>query len=160
MESADSYILSKIRWQIFGGLSYKTPNCPEDRRLKRFFGLMRSTVKDFHIYFPNVPWCLRLERGPIGGALHNHFLLAGLPDDALCTATCTTMMQRWQEKFGGAESKIQLFDPSLGGVDYVTKCLGYDAVLGAQSFKTSDQNLRYAHAVWDEANHFRKSVNC
>src|SRR6267143_1652956 len=159
MESADSYVLSKIQWQIFGSLTFKTPNCPEDRRLKRFFGLIRSTVKDFDVFFPQVPWCLRLERGPIGGGLHNHFLLAGLPDDALCTSTCATMMQRWKERFGGSESKIQLFEPSLGGLDYVTKSPGYNSVSGSGRLNTAALNIRYAHAVWDEANHFRKSVN-
>src|SRR5205085_2043172 len=115
METAGTYILSKIRWQIFGGLSFKTPNCPEDRRLARFFALIRSTAKDFRVHFPNLPWCLRLERGPIGGALHNHFLLAGLPDESLCPSTCATMLERWTGRFGGAPSEIMLFDPSKGG---------------------------------------------
>jgi hypothetical protein len=159
METADAYILSKIRWQIFGGLSFKTPNCPEDRRLARFFALIRATAKDFHVYFPNLPWCLRLERGPIGGALHNHFLLAGLPDEGLSPSTCATMLERWTGRFGGAPSEIVLFDPSKGGGDYVTKGLSSKPTTGRQGRDISQLDIRFSAAVWNPANHYRKSVN-
>jgi hypothetical protein len=162
MESPDSYILSKIRWQFFGSLTFKTETCPRYRRISKFFALIRSVARDFHAYFPNLPWCLRLERGPIGLRLHNHFLLAGLPDEAISTATCFFMMKRWEIKFHGGFARIELFDPVLNGLDYIGECLAYEngsQILKAANLGDTDSELRYSNAVWNEENHFRKRID-
>lgn len=127
--------------------------------MRAVFALFRTTAKDFRASFPDLPWCVRLERGPIGGALHNHFVLAGLPEEAISSATCTTMMERWKEKFGGSESKIELFDPSQCGLDYLSKGLGFDPIVGWGGLNRSELDLQYSRAVWNPNNHFRTSVS-
>jgi hypothetical protein len=163
MESPDIYVLSKIHWQIFGSLSYKSERLPERVRLSIYFAMLRETAKDFKIYFPSLPWCLRLERGEITLRLHNHFLLAGLPDHAVNEKTCFAMMKRWESK-GGGIPRIRLFNPQLGGVDYVAKCLGYDLDGGdayeSAKFGSNGCELMYSQAVWDERNHFRRRTIC
>jgi hypothetical protein len=161
MESADIYVLSKLRWQFFGSLTFRTDRMPEQVRITMFFALIRKAAKDFHVYFPALPWCLRLERGEIGQRLHQHFLLTGLPATATGVATCFAMMRTWQNRLRGGHARIRLFDPRLSGVDYVAECLGYD---GADSYESAKfgqggRELMYSRAVWNEANHFRRRVD-
>jgi hypothetical protein len=160
MESADVYTLAKLRWQFFGSLTFRTERLPERIRMSMCFALMRKVAKDFGTYFPNLPWCLRLERGEIGGRLHNHFLLGGLPASAGSSATCFAMMRTW-EKLRGGHPRIRVFDPRLGGVDYVAECLGYDGADSYESakFGSAGRELFYSRAVWDEENHFRRRAD-
>lgn len=161
MESADIYVLSKLRWQFFGSLTYRTERLPERVRLSMFFALMRKVAKDFRLYFPGMPWCLRLERGEIGSRLHNHFLLCGVPESAVSVATCFAMMRTWEKKLRGGHARVRVFDPRLSGVDYVAECLGYEGADAYESakFGTNGRELKYSNAVWDEANHFRKRAD-
>jgi len=162
MESADVYVLSKLRWQFFGSLTFRADRMPERVRISMFFALLRKAAKDFRCYFPRLPWCLRLERGEIGDRLHNHFLLAGLPESGMCVATCFAMMRAWENKLGGGHARIRVFDPRLSGVGYVAECLGYDGadVYESAKFGSNGRDLMYSRAVWDEANHFRRHTNC
>lgn len=161
MESADIYTLGKLRWQFFGSLTFRSERMPERVRITMFFALVRKSAKDFHVYFPALPWCLRLEHGEIGGRLHFHFLLMGLPESAVCVATCFAMMRTWESLRGGSP-RIRLFDPRLSGVDYVAECLGYDGADSYESakFGQNGRELMYSRAVWDKANHFRKHIDC
>ncbi len=63
MENADVYVLSKLRWQFFGSLTFRSERLPERVRTSMFFALIRKAARDFRVYFPTLPWCLRLERG-------------------------------------------------------------------------------------------------
>ncbi len=159
MESADIYVLARLRWQFFGSLPFRTERLPERIRMSMCFALVRKVVKDFRLYFPNLPWCLRLERGEIGGRIHNHFLLGGCPkthpaprrvrDDADLgeTAWWTSLNQSFRST-------------RLSGVDYVAECLGYDGADSYESakFGTNGRELHYSHAVWNE-NHFRRRLD-
>jgi hypothetical protein len=127
------------------------------------FALMRKAAKDFRLYFPGLPWCLRIERGEINGRLHNHFLLTGLPDNAVSVPTCFAMMRTWTNKLRGGHAQIRIFDPRLSGVDYVAKCLGYQLggadVYESAKFGVDGRELMYSRAVSDEANHFRRRAD-
>jgi len=163
MESADVYVLSKLHWQFFGSLTFRTERLPQRVRISMFFALMRKAAKDFRVYFPGLPWCLRIERGDIGGRLHNHFLLTGLPDNAVSVATCFAMMRTWSNTLRGGHAQIRIFDPRLSGVDYVAKCLGYQLdgadVYESAKFGMDGRELMYSRAVWDEAKHFRRRAD-
>jgi hypothetical protein len=161
MKSADIYVLSKLRWQFFGSLTFRTERLPERIRTSMFFAVIRKVAKDFRVYFPALPWCLRLERCEINQRLHHHFLLTGLPESAACVATCFAMMRSWENKLRGGHARIRLFDPRLSGVDYVAECLGYEGADAYESakFGQSGRKLMYSRAVWDEANHFRRRVD-
>lgn len=163
MESTDVYVLSKLRWQFFGSLTFRTERLPQRVRISMFFALMRKAAKDFRVYFPGLPWCLRIERGEISGRLHNHFLLTGLPESAVCVATCFAMMRTWTKKLHGGHAQIRIFDPRLSGVDYVAKCLGYQLdgadLYESAKFGLGGRELMYSRAVWDDAKHFRRRVD-
>jgi hypothetical protein len=52
-------------------------------RLTMFFALVRSLCRWHKVPFRKCVWALRQEPGEIGGRLHFHFLLAGLPSYAV-----------------------------------------------------------------------------
>ena len=58
--------------------------------------------------------------------------------------------------------QFSAFDPRLSGVDYVAECLGYDGADCYESakFGQNGRELMYSRAVWNEANHFRKHIDC
>jgi hypothetical protein len=49
------------------------------RRFNMFFAWLRQSAKQFRVYFPDLPWCLRVEDGELTGRRHFHFLVAGFP---------------------------------------------------------------------------------
>jgi hypothetical protein len=161
MESADICVLSKLRWQFFGSLTFRSERMPERMRITLFFALMRKAAKDSRAYFPAMPWCLRLERGEINDRLHHHFLLTGLPESATCIPTCFAMMRTWENKLRGGHPRIRVFNPRLSGVEYVAECLGYNGADAYESakFGTNGRELHYSDAVWNEENHFRRRVD-
>ena len=120
MESPDVFLLGQIRWQFFGTLTFKSERLPERVRLALWFALLRKAAKRFHRHFPKLPWCLRQEDGETTGRRHFHFLLAGLPPDAVNLQTCFWLMAHW-ENLGGGMARISLFDPRLNAAGYLTK---------------------------------------
>jgi hypothetical protein len=161
MESADIYVLGKLRWQFFGSLTFKSERLPERVRLAMFFALLRRTAKDFRCYFPALPWCLRQERGEITNRRHCHFLLTGLPARAVSVKTCMTLKVRW-EQLGGGFARVSEFNPALNGVDYITKCLGHE-LNGADCYESAKFgggtcDLMLSRAVWNVSNHARRQT--
>ena len=87
-----------------------------------FFAWLRIAAKQFRVYFPDLPWCLRIEDGEKTGRRHLHCLLAGFPPGVIHKTTCFWLMHQWEE-LGGGMARMRPFDPSLTGVDYIVKCL-------------------------------------
>lgn len=96
MESPDVYNLTRIRWQLFGTLSFLSEQCPESVRLSMWFAHCRKTCSNFRIYFPSLPWCLRQEAGEINGRRHFHYLLGGLPEEAVTLQTTFAQVSAWE----------------------------------------------------------------
>ena len=74
------YALSLIEWQLFASFTFKSERLADAVRLKMFFALLRRQADNFGIHFPELIWCLRTEAGEATGRLHQHALIAGLPD--------------------------------------------------------------------------------
>ena len=129
MESPDIHKLRLIDWQFFGTLTFKSERLPERVRLSAYFALMRKVAKQFRVFFPNLLWCLRLEKGEATGRVHFHYLLAGLPRQVVTTTTCFLQMSIW-EQVGGGMARVHLFDPRLNGAGYLLKDLGNSADAG------------------------------
>lgn len=123
MESPEVHILSQVRWQFFGTLTFKSERLPERVRLAMWFALMRRVASEFRVHFCRLPWCLRQERGEMFGRRHFHFLLTGLPRMNVTRTTCFYMMATW-ERVGGGMPRVRRFDHKRNGVDYVAGCLG------------------------------------
>lgn len=150
MESPDLYILTQVRWQFFGTLTFKSERLPERVRLAMWFATLRQVAKKFGVYFPRLLWCLRMEQGEQFGRRHFHFLIAGLPRHVVATQTCFLIMDLWGRMKGGF-ARVTIFDHSLNGVGYVSKCLGKGAEPGdvyeSAKFGHRSSDLMLSHAV-------------
>ncbi len=124
METPELHLLTQVRWQFFGTLTFKQERLPERVRLSMYFAILRKAAAEFGVYFPRLPWCLRQENGEQFGRRHFHFFLAGLPRHAVNRTTCFFLMAQW-EQIGGGMARVKEYDPMLNGVGYVLKCLGY-----------------------------------
>lgn len=96
MENPDVYQLTRIRWQFFGTLTFRSERLPEQIRRSMWIALCRKTSSDFGLYFPNLLWCLRQERGEMTDRRHFHYLLGGIPESAVTIQTCFSQRYFWQ----------------------------------------------------------------
>jgi len=114
------HALAAVRWQFFGHLTFKRESDSEPRRVARFGAMLRPVAYRWHAHFPRLLWCLRQEHGDLGGLVHFHFLLAGLPPRAVTSRTCRDLERLWLRK-GGGSAVVTLYDPALRGVAYMLK---------------------------------------
>ena len=105
METALTYSLQKVHWQFFAALTFKSAKLPERVRLSMFFALVRCLCRWHKVPFCKCVWALRQEPGEIGGRLHFHFLLAGIPSYAVQVVTCMSIKAQW-ERIGGGMARI------------------------------------------------------
>lgn len=122
MEAPDVYNLTRINWQVFGTLTFRSESLPNKVHQAMWFAHCRLTCASFGLYFPNALWCLRQERGEATGRRHFHYLFGGLPEKAVTESTCFAQMAQW-ERLGGGMARVRVFNHALNGVSYVTKCL-------------------------------------
>jgi hypothetical protein len=115
-----------VRWQFFGHLTFKREAESEARRVARFGAMLRPVAYRWHAHFPRLLWCLRQEHGDLGGLVHFHFLLAGLPPRAVTPRTCRDLESLWTRK-GGGNAVVTMYDPALRGVAYALKISAHDA---------------------------------
>jgi len=151
MESPETQLLTQVRWQFFGTLTFKSERLPERVRLGMYFALMRRVAYESRVYFPRLAWCLRQEQGEELGRRHFHFLLTGLPKRWVTKASCFYLMAQW-ERIGGGMARVTVFDQRLNGAGYITKCLGEFPDAGdryeSAKFESRHCDLMLSDAVW------------
>ena len=155
METALTYTLQRVHWQFFGTLTFKSAKLPERVRLGMFFALVRSAWRWHKIPFRKCVWVLRQEHGEIGGRLHFHFLIAGLPLYAVQVATAMSIKAQWQE-LGGGMARVRKFDSREQGLEYLLKDLNVTNA-GANlyevtKFSYSADEVMLSNSIWNPAN--------
>jgi hypothetical protein len=155
METALTYTLQRVHWQFFGTLTFKSAKLPERVRLGMFFALVRSACRWHKIPFRKCVWVLRQEHGEIGGRLHFHFLIAGLPLYAVQVATAMSIKAQWQE-LGGGMARVRKFDSREQGLEYLLKDLNVTNA-GANlyevtKFSYSADEVMLSNSIWNPAN--------
>ena len=75
LENPETFFLSSIYWQLFGGLTFRQADLSERSRLCMWFSFVREIARFNRLHLGNVLWVLRLERGDLAGRLHFHFLV-------------------------------------------------------------------------------------
>jgi len=111
MESPDVHVLDKVRWQLFGTLTFRQERLPERVRLQMFFTLVRQIAKWRRVNFHRVIWALRLESGEKTGRLHFHFLMAGLTGN-INLGLCKSIEAKWRS-IGGGHPLVEVYDLEL-----------------------------------------------
>src|SRR5436309_894314 len=81
-QNPEAVCLRLINWQLFSTLTFESI-VSEPIRIKMAFAWLRVLASNFRIHFHTLLWCLRQERGEIGGRLHFHSLIANLPVNRL-----------------------------------------------------------------------------
>ena len=148
METALTYTLQRVHWQFFGTLTFKSAKMPERVRLSMFFALVRRVCRWHKVPFRKCVWALRQEHGEIGGRLHFHFLIAGLPPLAVQVATAMSLKAQW-ETLGGGMARVREYDSREQALEYLLKCLQAGANLYEVSkFSSSADEVMLAHAIW------------
>jgi hypothetical protein len=158
METALTYTLQRVGWQFFGTLTFKSVRLPERVRLAMFFALVRRLCRWFKVPFRRCVWALRQEPGEIGGRLHFHVLIAGLPPEAVQVATCMSIKAQW-ERIGGGMARVREYDSRQQGLEYTLKCLnmtnGGANLYEVGKFSHSADEVMLSNSIWDPANHAR-----
>jgi hypothetical protein len=153
MEAPEIHVLNQIGWQFFGSLTFKKERLPERVRLSMFFALLRKAARAHRVPFKKLLWCLRQERGESTLRRHFHFLLAGLPSNALSIRTCFSLKHNWEELRGGM-ARVSVFDPALNGGQYLLKADPVSAAADAgdayesAKFGGGSCHLMIAQSVW------------
>jgi len=155
METALTYTLQRVHWQFFGSLTFKSVKLPERVRLSMFFALVRCLCRWHKVPFRKCVWALRQEPGEIGGRLHFHFLIAGLPPYAVQVATCMSIKAQW-ETLGGGMARVREYDSRKQGLEYTLKCLnvtnGGANLYEVGKFSHSADEVMLSNSIWDPAN--------
>jgi hypothetical protein len=152
METALTYTLQRVHWQFFGTLTFKSVKLPERVRLSMFFALVRRLCRWHKVPFRKCVWVLRQEHGEIGGRIHFHFLIAGLPPYAVQVATAMSIKAQWEE-LGGGMARVREFDSSKQGLEYLLKCLNAGANLyEVTKFSYSADEVMLSDSIWDWTN--------
>jgi hypothetical protein len=160
METALTYTLQRVHWQFFGTLTFKSAKLPERVRVSMFFALVRCVCRWHKVPFRQCLWALRQESGEIGGRLHFHFLIAGLPSYAVQVATCMSIKAQW-ERLGGGMARVREYDSGEQGLEYILKCLNVTNA-GANlyevtKFSHSADEVMLSNSIWSPANHARRT---
>jgi hypothetical protein len=155
MEVPEVHVLNRVGWQFFGTLTFKSERLPERVRLGLYFALLRESKTVLGTKFAYLLWCLRQERGEMGGRRHFHFLLAGTQERTVIPTSCFWLQAKW-EQLGGGMARIRVFDTRLNAGSYMLSRSGFDENIGAdvyESAKFSDKacELMLADRVWKVA---------
>jgi hypothetical protein len=138
--------LARIGWQFFGTLTFKQERLPERVRRALWFALVRTTAGRTRVHFRRVLWVLREETGARLGRRHYHYLIGGLPPGTAHPSECFAQMATW-ERLGGGMTRVYVFDQSLNGLAYITKCLEAGLAHETGKFGREDVDLMLSHST-------------
>jgi len=118
MESPDTYILSKVDWQFWITLTFKSERSTEKLRQSLWFSLLRDTAGWWRVDFNRLLWIRRSELGEQAGRFHYHALLGGLPDEAVNRASCFAIKNDW-ERLGGGMARVYVYAKDRNALAYM-----------------------------------------
>lgn len=129
---AEAILLSRFRsWRIFGTGTWSSAQVPStSRQIKTAFGFLYESAKIAQVPFRELVWVLRHERGEQFGRQHYHWLI-GHSSWNPPKSDCFRLNALWDSFPSAGFSRNYQFEPSLNGIEYVTKCLS-GLALGAR----------------------------
>lgn len=144
--------MGAIPWQFFGSLTFRgiTLANPSRRattiRVTQFFAFWRRFCRQFRIPDHRLLWVLRQEAGEVGGRMHLHCLIGGVPEPLVNERTCFWLMHQWSDddKLANGFARVRVVDSILVSVEYACKGLLETEITPAHAyeslkFRDSDQ---------------------
>src|SRR5215471_14412095 len=120
----EAYHLFRLRWQIFGHVTFAHVEISYHKRASMLFAAIASTYARHRLKFRNATWVWSQEVGKLGRITpHVHFLLAALPKHIDLAKFCHRLVREWR-RGGGGLHKITPYDRALDGAGYLAKCAG------------------------------------
>jgi hypothetical protein len=120
MESPVVFLLSQVSWQLFCTFTFRQSKVSGRVRMTMLFSVLRALAGWHGVHFRKLLWVARLEAGELGGRVHLHSLVGGLPADTIHRGTCFSIMKQW-EKIGGGHARCRIVANELEDVRYVLK---------------------------------------
>ena len=115
------YRVELVPWQLFVHLSSPDPDRPAGLLWSQLHRLLRSVAKKVKIHYrDDLLHCFRIERGPTGGGLHLHGVVAGLGPSANLPRLAREMAQEWRA-FAGGSARVRRYRYVQTGVAYCLK---------------------------------------
>ena len=137
--------LKKVRWEIFGHLTFKFERVCARRRHDMFLAAIGRVCKRSRVDPKKLFYALREEVGSQRDRVpHFHFLIARLPRGHDLQQFCTDCVAEWRAS-GGGFSVVEPYLSHLNGVEYVAKSYCHDDDLGglARVLTFSDALMKY-----------------
>lgn len=116
MENATVYLLRDVPWQLFLTLTWRSVKS-DGVRFKTLFAFLRTTSEWAGVHFHQLLWAVRQERGELGGRLHFHVLVGGIPKPKVNLSLVFALRGAWR-KHGGGMSVVTPYYAGLGAVEY------------------------------------------
>ena len=117
--------LARIQWDFFATPSFKG-NVPRTNCYGLAFRWLQELAKVCGVPYNRLLIALRGEEGEKFGRFHFHCLVGGT-----ATRNYHTLQHQaewlWKHQTGGARVDVRQYDRSLGGAEYICKCLGANA---------------------------------
>lgn len=68
--------------------------------------------------------------------MHLHALIGGANERLVNPLTCQWLKMAWRD-LGGGHPSVRVFDPALGGVDYILKDFLQSQITGANAYESA-----------------------
>ena len=153
MSAVDLVILERVKWDWFVSCTVKRRDASDIFLTKKCFALLRWLARQNSVYFPRLPWAIRIESGVSPDHRHFHCLIGGLLHTGIGMRMAT--INRWCYLVGTKNPEIpkgtcrvRLYDGSRGAACYLV------SVLNAAEYRGwSEGYLRISHAAMALAVH-------
>ncbi|OGV57183.1 MAG: hypothetical protein A2283_20975 [Lentisphaerae bacterium RIFOXYA12_FULL_48_11] len=151
MGAGDLVILERVQWDWFVSCTVKSRNASDVYLARKSFALFRYICRRQRLYFPNLPWALRIESGVDPEHRHFHCLVGGLP--SIGQNERFACMNRWEYLVGTKNPenprgtcRVRLYDPQRGAADYLAQVLNTSEHKGWMEghIRLSEAAVRYA----------------
>jgi len=147
VSACDIVILERVKWDWFVSCTVKMRDASDVYLTKKAFALLRYLCRKDNIYFPNLPFAIRIESGRDPYHRHFHMLVGSLVHTAInARFDC---MNRWCYLVGTADPKfpkgtcrVRLYDGSGGAACYLASVLN-----GAEYRGWTEGSLRISTAA-------------
>jgi hypothetical protein len=121
-----AHTLARIEWDYFTTHTFINPIPKPYTRVAMFWRWASDISKVCGVPLKNLLIALRCEQGEIGARPHLHALVGAVPGCNKMSLR-SRMFRQWKIIANNGDADFRLYDRSLGGADYICKCLGANA---------------------------------
>jgi hypothetical protein len=157
MSVGDIFTLESVRWDWFVSCTVSHRGATDVFLKRKAFALLRRIARDQGVWFPKLPFALRIESGIDPDHRHFHFLVGSLRSVEQGSRFKT--MAFWDKLLGSAPGRVRgtcrvrLYDPAAGLAGYLAKELN-----AAEAQAWGNGEVILLRAAWRIAWHKHKSV--